>query len=118
MADARENVQKFLDQSGLSHLWTKIKEYVADNSIDSVSWGDISNKPDVALKSDLTNVYIYRGTKPTYAQLPTTGNVIGDVWNVEDSDMNYAWTGTTWDPLGQTFTVDAMTDADIDAICT
>lgn len=42
----------------------------------------------------------------TYAQLPTTGQVTGDVWNVTDAHgdtppgTNYAWDGTQWDALG------------------
>lgn len=53
-----------------------------------------------AKKSDIASAYNYKGSKATYANLPTTGNAVGDVWNVEATDMNYAWTGTAWDPLG------------------
>lgn len=53
-----------------------------------------------AKKSDISAVYKYQGSKANYAALPTTGNEIGHVWNVEDTGMNYAWDGITWDPLG------------------
>lgn len=54
-----------------------------------------------AKKSDITSVYKYKGSKATYAELPTSGNAVGDVWNVEENDgMNYVWTGTEWDALG------------------
>lgn len=55
-----------------------------------------------AKKSDITSAYKYKGSKATYDKLPTTGNTVGDVWNVESDGMNYAWTGTEWDPLGGT----------------
>jgi hypothetical protein len=48
----------------------------------------------------LASAYKYKGSKDKYANLPTTGNVTGDVWNVTDTGMNYAWTGTAWDALG------------------
>ena len=32
--------------------------------------------------------------------MPTEGNLEGDVWNVTKTDVNYAWTGTDWDPFG------------------
>ena len=71
---------------------------------------------DYALKSDITNAYIYKGSKATYAELPTTGNTAGDVWNVEEDGSNYAWTGTAWDALGGSFTIDVATEAEIDAL--
>lgn len=51
------------------------------------------------LDSTLTSVYTYKGSKDTYANLPATGNNVGDVWNVEDTGNNYAWNGTNWDSL-------------------
>lgn len=42
----------------------------------------------------------YKGSVPTYNDLPIEGNLEGDVWNVTKTDVNYAWTGTDWDPFG------------------
>lgn len=83
---------------------------------DAVDWSNIQNKPDVALKSDLTAVYKYKGSKPSYGALPESGNTVGDVWNVEDTGMNYAWTGTAWDALGEAFEIESITNAEIDDI--
>lgn len=53
----------------------------------------------------LTGVYTYRGSKPTFAELPSEGNVSGDVWNVEEAydghpaGTNWAWNGSEWDAL-------------------
>ena len=51
------------------------------------------------LDSALTSVYTYKGSKDTYANLPATGNNVGDVWNVEDTGTNYAWNGANWGSL-------------------
>ena len=85
---------------------------------DSVAWEGITGKPDLALKSDLTSLYKYKGSKANYAALPESGNETGDVWNVEDTGMNYAWTGTAWDALGMALEIQAITNAEIDAITT
>ena len=82
---------------------------------DAVDWDNVFNKPDVALKSDLTRVYRYKGSVTNYASLPME-NAVGDVWNVEATGMNYAWTGEGWDALGETFSVESITNAEIDAI--
>lgn len=76
----------------------------------------LSDASDYALKSDLSSVYKYKGTKATVAELPTTGNTAGDVWDVTENGMNYGWTGTTWDALGQIFEIETATTAEIDAL--
>ena len=50
--------------------------------------------------SKFTSVYIFKGSVDTVEDLPTEGNVIGDVWNVRKNDTNYAWTSEGWDALG------------------
>lgn len=82
----------------------------------SVSWSDITDKPDVALKTDIAGVYNYKGSVATYDALPTTDLASGDVYNVESNGMNYAWTGTAWDDLGGSFSITAITDTEIDAL--
>ena len=69
-----------------------------------------------ALKTDITGLYKYKGSKATTSALPTSGNATGDVWNVEAGGMNYVWTGSAWDALGEIFTIDAITNAEIDTI--
>ena len=53
-----------------------------------------------AKKTDIASAYNYKGSVATVSNLPSTGNVVGDVWNVEETGANYAWTGTEWDSLG------------------
>lgn len=69
-----------------------------------------------ALKTDISGVYKYKGSVAAVANLPTSGNTAGDVYNVEADGMNYAWTGTAWDALGAAFTVETITNAEIDTI--
>ena len=77
---------------------------------------DYANK-NFAKKSDVTSIYRPKGTKPTYDDLPTTGNEVGDVWNVASDDMNYAWTvDGTWDPLGSKIEISSISNDTIDQI--
>ena len=69
-----------------------------------------------AKKTDISNAYIYRGSVAAYADLPSSGNVAGDVYDVQSDGMNYAWNGTAWDQLGGTFTITSITNAEIDTI--
>lgn len=76
--------------------------------------GQILNKPntiagygitDAYTKTEIDNkvsaVYKYKGTVATYALLPSTGQEIGDTYNVTgDNGKNYAWNGTDWDDIG------------------
>lgn len=55
-----------------------------------------------ATKSDITAVFKVKGSKASYSDLPATGNVTGDVWNVLDTGSNYVWDGTAWDKLSET----------------
>ena len=67
------------------------------NSVKGELVETINNKVAVA--------YRYAGSC-TYAKLPASGSVIGEVWNVTDANgnfpagTNYAWTGSEWDALG------------------
>lgn len=69
-----------------------------------------------ALKSDITNMYKYKGSVATVSLLPSTGQTVGDVYNVEANGMNYAWNGTEWDALGEIFTITSISNSDIDTI--
>ena len=81
----------------------------------SGNFADLQNKPttiagygitDAYTKTEIDNkvasVYKYKGSVATYANLPSSGQVVGDVYNVEENGANYAWDGTTWDKLGET----------------
>ena len=76
----------------------------------------------------------YKGSKDTYAELPTEGNKVGDVWNIVNADTahdvkagdNVAWNGEGWDVLAGTCDMSAymlesnlvpITNAELDTIC-
>lgn len=72
-----------------------------------------------AINSAVASVYVYKGSVEDASQLPTSGQTVGDVYNiVADSDygpagMNVAWTGDGWDSFGSSITIAAMTEQDI-----
>lgn len=59
--------------------------------------------------SKFTSVYIFKGSVDTIEDLPTEGNIVGDVWNVRKNDTNYAWTSEGWDSLGGTAELASLT---------
>lgn len=67
---------------------------------------ELTNDSGFVVSSDLIKVMEYQGSVTTYNDLPSSGNKQGDVWNVVSAynenppGTNYAWNGTTWDPLG------------------
>ena len=85
---------------------------------------------DSKIATAVSSAYKYKGSVATVADLPASGNETGDVWDVQATGVNYAWTGTAWDALGsyvdtsvlwtsvtgQTNTLEAMTVAEINAI--
>ena len=72
------------------------------------------------IDNKLTSAMRYKGEKETYADLPTTGNVTGDVWNIATADAthgikagdNVAWNGTTWDVLSGLMDLSSYLKAD------
>lgn len=62
---------------------------------------DLSN---YVTKDQITNLYTYKGSKATFAELPVV-NEVGDTWNVEEAygnhpaGTNWSWNGTEWDAL-------------------
>lgn len=135
------NLDRVLDKNGLLYFWGKVTSALGgkvdkidgkglstndftdalkakvEASISTVPWDDVTDKPDLALKSDLVSVYKFKGSVPTYSALPTENLTVGDVYNVEDSEMNYAWTGTGWDQLGSSqIELEPISNAEIDEI--
>lgn len=49
----------------------------------------------------LSSVYAFKGTKAKKTDLNSiTTKAVGDVYNVTEDGMNYAWDGSAWDALG------------------
>ena len=77
------------DTDDLENYYTKSETYNKSETYDKT---EIDNK--------VSSVYKYKGSVATYNDLPSSGLSVGDVYNVEDTGDNYAWTGTAWDKLG------------------
>lgn len=58
---------------------------------------------DEAINQKVAGVYRVKGSVATYNDLPSSGQQVGDVWNVLDTGANYVWTNDlTWDKLSET----------------
>lgn len=50
----------------------------------------------------VASIFHYKGSVANEEALPSEGNIIGDVYNVQDTGANYAWDGNAWDKLSET----------------
>ena len=110
-------LQSYTETDPTVPAWAKTptKPTYTAAEVGALSIDDANN--NFAKKSDITSIYRPKGTKPTYDDLPTTGNEVGDVWNVASDDMNYAWTvDGTWDPLGSKIEISSISNDMIDQI--
>ena len=124
---------KYLDGTGLSQVWNKIKAQLATKAdasaltslTERVSTAEttLNGKANTATTLagyGITDAYTkaeidgklggamhYKGQKPTFEELPSTGNQQGDVWDVQADGHNYAWNGTGWDKLSGTVDLSA-----------
>ena len=112
LLDAKANVATTLSGYGIQDAYTKdetnsLLDAKADKSTTLAGYGisDAYTKDEVDAK--VSSVYHYKGTVSTYAELPASGQEVGDVWNIETADSshgikagdNVAWTGSEWDVL-------------------
>lgn len=82
---------------------------------------------DTKIAAAVSSALKYKGTKSSTADLPTSGNVTGDVWNITNkcaaskslpavnAGDNVAWNGEAWDVLAGTVDLSAyytITDVD------
>lgn len=98
---------------------TAVSDLTNDSGFQTAN--DVQNAIDTAV----FRVYKYKGSVANVAALPASGNTDGDVYDVQDTGMNYAWNGTAWDAMGQIVDTSllwaktelvALTTAEIDAI--
>lgn len=63
-----------------------------------------ATKADTYTKEEVdqnfSSTFKYRGDVATFADLPKTQNQIGDVWQVNDDQISYAWNGKEWKQYG------------------
>lgn len=87
---------KYLDSAGLSHFMTTVK-------------------------TALNGMLRYMGSVATEADLPSSGQSVGDMYNIEaassygQAGTNVVWNGSLWDVFGS-FSITSITNAEIDTI--
>lgn len=76
---------------------------------------------EYAKKTEITNVYRYKGTVADASALPQS-NASGDVYDIQaqstygPAGTNVAWNGKAWDALGGKFAIAEATAAELDGI--
>lgn len=134
-------------QAGIMSLWPV---EAGSEAADSIAWDDITGKPELVLQSvyaafisetqaaiadrpttqqmnqaisgAVGSVYRFAGSVATYGSLPTENLSGGDVYNTEDTGMNYAWVAPQgeaagyWDALGGSFAIEAIPNTAIQSI--
>lgn len=106
-------VNGYTDDGGIVHEGLGSKVSTLETKV-----GNIYTKAEVDAK--VSSVMRYKGSKDTYAELPSEGNEVGDVWNVVGADAangvragdNFAWNGTGWDNLGGAVVLDGYATKD------
>lgn len=106
-------VNGYTDDDGVVHEGLGTKVSTLETKV-----GNVYTKSEVDAK--VSSVMRYKGSKDTYAELPSEGNEIGDVWNVVGADAennvragdNFAWNGTGWDNLGGAVVLDGYATKD------
>lgn len=111
--DTKFTAAKEYSDSKLTAATETLKQSITDvdEKVDALSGNvhttitNVQTTLTETINTKITNVYRYKGSC-AYADLPTTGNVTGDVWNVTNANgnfpagTNYAWDGKKWDALG------------------
>lgn len=109
---------------------TKVSDLTNDGDGTTGSKFATEDVVDTKISAAVSSAYKYKGSVATVENLPSSGNTAGDVWDVQSTGINYAWTGTAWDALGsyvdtsvlwtsttgQTNTLEAMTVSEINSI--
>lgn len=109
-------MSKILDRLGVTKVMTIIKTDLS-KKVDKVAGKDLStNDYTNDDKNRLAIALTYRGVKATIDQLPSSGNMQGDMWRVSEDNGDYYWNGTTWLRLGTEEELEALTDAEIQQI--
>lgn len=102
----------YIKKTGTIGAWYTLggaSQGTVDTVLSATSTNPVQNKAIYAAIQDVlaqvSSIYHYKGSC-LVADLPTSGNNVGDVWNLENNSSygpqgtNVAWDGTEWDSLG------------------
>lgn len=93
--------------------------YALKSDLDELELDGYATEEDITRLEGLINgVYHFRGTVQDLTALQAVENpAVGDVYNIGDTGMNAAWTGTAWDEFGSIVDLsDYLTAAEVQAI--
>lgn len=90
-----------MDIARTSQIPTKVSDLANDANYQNGT--QVDNK----INSAVSSVYTYKGTVATTSALPNNAST-GDVYNVEADGLNYAFNGTSWEPLAGTFDISGL----------
>ena len=79
---------------------TQLETTIKNNLVNAINELKTNTYTKQEVDGKVSSVYKYKGTVASYSNLPSTDLTVGDVYNVESTGDNYAWTGTVWDKLG------------------
>lgn len=139
--------KKYLDYAGLTEFWSLVKNYYSDTVSKAASAiqgvyvlnrGSESSTPievidskvtidlhDYAKLSDIAQGVNFKGVVATYDDLPSFGNVAGDIYYVKDRSKEYIWVPENtdlsveahWEELGNIAALDNYyTKSEIDGL--
>ena len=111
----------YIKKTGTIGAWYTVggagSEIIVDSALSASSTNPVQNKVIYAAIQDVlaqvASIYHYKGSCLA-ADLPMSGNKVGDTWNLEDlssygpKGTNVAWDGTEWDALGGDLIPDAV----------
>lgn len=114
-----DTVKSDVDSLQKSTSATAEKVAATDKAVDALGTAVEDVKQDLSdnyytradVDSRISGVYHYRGAVESFENLPSEDVAVGDVYNVKDTGMNYAWTPEgSWDALGSLFDTDSYYD--------
>lgn len=88
----------------------------ADKATTLAGYGITDAYTKTEVDSKLTGGMHYKGSVQTTADLPASGNEVGDFYNVIATGENWAWDGSAWDKTGSIVDLQPITNAEIDVI--
>lgn len=110
-ADIPTNLSEFNNDVGYitnADIPTKVSDLTNDIGFITNTVNNLTNYYDKsAVDAKVSSVYRYKGSVNAYSDLPSTGQIVGDVYNIATADTshhikagdNVAWNGNAWDVL-------------------
>ena len=88
LAEVQWGTDESLVTTGEKYIWNhKQDQLIAGNNITISNW---------VISANITNVYTYKGSVVSQSDLPTSWQVVWDVWYALDTGISYAWNWTSW----------------------